>query len=65
VGGLEGDLQRSLGRDDQVKAEAESASADVLRSSLVNGSGLTLGMADDRKFYGNPNDSPPHHPLPI
>lgn len=62
---LEGDLQWSLGRDDQVKAEAESASADVLRSSLVNGSGLTLGMADDRKFYGNPNDGPPHHPLPI
>ena len=65
VSGLERDLQRSLGRDDQVKAEAESASANVLRSSLVQGSGLTFGMAYDRKFYGNPNDGPPHHPLPI
>jgi hypothetical protein len=65
VSGLESHLQRGLGRDDQVKAEAESASADVLRSSLVNGSGLTLGVADDWQFNWNPNDSPPHHTLPI
>jgi hypothetical protein len=65
MSGLESDLQGGLGRDDQVKAEAKPTSADVLRSPLVEGSGLTLGMADDRKLYGDPNDSPPHHPLPI
>jgi hypothetical protein len=65
VSSLECDLQRSLGRDDEVKAEAETASADVLRSSLMKGAGLTLGIADDGKFYGNPDDRPPHHPLPV
>jgi len=65
VSGLESDFQGSFGRDDQVKAEAEPASADVFRPSLMEGSRLPLGMADDRKFYGNPNDGPPYHPLPI
>src|SRR5574341_337384 len=64
VGGLESDLQVGPGRNYQVQAEGQSAPADVLCSSLMEGSRLTLEMADHWQVCGDPDDSLPHHSFP-